>query len=150
MKRAVVSRTADEVAALWLELGWRPLFFAIRSGRRDIPVSVALVEGAHQLRAPGHDPFQDFELLSRLLAEGRLLSRDGFMRWSGNLSREAALWRATKRLGDTCFRFGYGSPEQEFAAKKRAFRGETTGPTGERISELVEQAMADHERSRRR
>jgi hypothetical protein len=153
VKRAVTSRPTDDVAELWQELGRRPLFFAIRSGRRDIPVSVALVDGAHQLHAPGHDPFQDFELLARLLVEGRLLSRDGFMRWSGNLSREAALWRATKRLGRTCARFGFASPEEEFAAKKRAYQGETTGGQGltdERFSELVTKAIDDHERSRRR
>jgi hypothetical protein len=152
VKRAAADRPADDVAALWQELGYRPLFFAIRSGRRDIPVSLALVDGAHSINVVGHDPFQDFELLARLLIEGRRLSRDGFMRWTGDLARENALWRATKRKERTCRKYGFASPEAEFAAKIRAFKGEGAeekARAGDRMDEAVAQAMADHLRSRR-
>lgn len=113
-RRPIPDRSADEVAALWDELGTRPLFFAIRSGRRDIPVSVALKDGAHVIGVAGHDPFQDFALLARLLIEGRRLTRDGYMRWAGSVARDAAVWRAVKRQERTCATFGYRDAWDEY------------------------------------
>lgn len=122
------SRTADEVAALWEQMAaGQPLFLVIRSGRRDIPVSVSMKDGGHCIVVVGHnenEPFADFSLLARLLVEGRRITKAGYMQWSGDMAREGAIWQATKRMESSASRYGYSSAEAEFAAK---FKGKLWG-----------------------
>ena len=120
MKRQVAALTADDVAALWQAMaGGQRLYLAIRSGRRDLPASVGIEDGRATMLVVGADPIRDYELLARLLVEGRHITRDGYMRWSGDLAREGALWRATKRLGRTSGRYGFSGPEAEFQHRKK-------------------------------
>lgn len=121
MTHAAADRSADGVEALWLEMAaGRRLYLVVRSGRRDIPVSVGIGEdGRHSILAVSPDPIHDHGLLARLLVEGRPIGREAYMRWSGDLAREGALWRATKRLGRTAGRYGFSGPEAEFGKRKK-------------------------------
>lgn len=125
-RRAAAARSSDEAAELWGELGVRVLYFAIRSGRRDIPVSVSLADGAHLLMVVGRDPVADYDLLARLLVEGRRLSRDGFMRWAGDMARDAAVWSVVKRRERTAGFYGFVDALDEFKHRTGRKRREST------------------------